>query len=209
MLNDKSNIPLFETDPDIQFYNALSIIYNENSNYYFEDQFNHLLSRIECSQNLSFLHANIRSLKANRVMFESFIDNLQRKFSIIGLTETWLTPVNADLHTLPGYCHIYRCRQGRQGGGISLFISNNLPFIVRQDLTVLTDQVEQLFIEIDKSALRVKKNVIVGIIYRPPAKDPLLFNDIVQTALEKIDKEKKFGYLLGDFNLDLLKVRDT
>ena len=43
MLNDKSNIPLFETDPDIQFYNELSIIYNENSNYYFEDQFNELI----------------------------------------------------------------------------------------------------------------------------------------------------------------------
>ena len=27
-LNDKSNIPLFETDPDIQFYYELSIIYN-------------------------------------------------------------------------------------------------------------------------------------------------------------------------------------
>ena len=138
-------------------------------------------------------------------MFESFIDNLQREFSIIGLTETWLTPVNADLHTLPGYCHVYRCRQGRQGGGVSLFISNNLPFIVRQDLTVLTDQVEQLFIEIDKSSLHVKKNVIVGITYRPPDKDSLVFNDTVQTALAKIDKQKKFGYLLGYFNLNLLK----
>ena len=118
-------------------------------------------------------------------MFESFIDNLQRKFSITGLTETWLTQVNADLHTLPGYCHVYRCRQGRQGGGVSLFISNNLPFIVRQDLTFLTDQVEQLFIKIDKSALHVK-NVIVGIIYRPPDKDPLLINDTVQRALAKL-----------------------
>ena len=60
---------------------------------------------------------------------------------------------------------------------MSLFISNNLPFIVRQDLTVLTDQVEQLFIEIDKSALHVRKNVIVGIIYRPPDKDPVSFID--------------------------------
>ena len=79
-LNDKSNIPLFETDPDIQFYNELSIIYNENSNYYFEDQFNELIYNTECLQNLSFLHANIMSLKDNRVMFETFIDNLQKQF---------------------------------------------------------------------------------------------------------------------------------
>ena len=68
-LNYKSNIPLCETDTGIQFYNELSIIYNENSIYYFEDQFNELLYKAEYSQNLSFLHANIRSLKANRVMF--------------------------------------------------------------------------------------------------------------------------------------------
>ena len=78
-LNDKSSIPLFETDPDIQFYNELSIIYNENSNYYFEDQLNELIYNTECSQNLSFFHANIMSLKANRVMFETFIDNLKKK----------------------------------------------------------------------------------------------------------------------------------
>ena len=53
--------------------------------------------------------------------------------------------------------------------------------------------------------VNVKKNVIVGIIYRSPDKGPLLFDDIVQTALAKIDKENKFGYLFGDFNLDLLK----
>ena len=32
-LNDKSNIPLSETDPDIQFYYELRIMYNENGNY--------------------------------------------------------------------------------------------------------------------------------------------------------------------------------
>ena len=76
---------------------------------------------------------------------------------------------------------------------------------MRQDFAVLTDQLEQLFIEIDKSVLHVNKNVIVGIIYRPPDKDPVTFIGMVQTVMEKIDKEKKIGYLLGDFNLDLLK----
>ena len=188
------------------FANELSIIYNENSNYYFEDQFNHLLSRIECSQNLSFSMLIYRVWRTAGLCLNHLLIISKGNFpSLAWPKHGLLTPVNADLHTLPGYCHVYRCRQGRQGGGVSLFISNNLPFIIRQDLTVLTDQVEQLFIEIDKSALHVKKNVIVGIIYRPPDKDPLLFNDTVQTALAKIDKENKFGYLLGDFNLDLLK----
>ena len=44
-----------------------------------------------------------------------------------------------------GYSSVYLCRQGRYGGGVSLFVSNNISFIVRQDPTALTDQIEQLF----------------------------------------------------------------
>ena len=153
MLNGKSNISLFETDPDIQFYNELSIICNENSDYYFEDQFNELLYNTECLQNLSYLHANISSLKANRGMFETFIDNLQKFFFYHWSKWTWLTSINADLHDMHGYTHVYLCRQGRHGGGVILFVSNNISFIVQQDLTASTDEVEQLFIEIDKSVL--------------------------------------------------------
>ena len=138
-------------------------------------------------------------------MFESFVDNLQKKISIIGLIETWLTSINADLHDMHGYSHVYLCRQGRHGGGVSLFVNKNISFIVRQDLTALTDQVEQLFIEIDKTVLHLNKNVIVGIIYRPPDKDPVAFIETVQKVMGKIEKEKKIGYLLGDFYLDLLK----
>ena len=63
-----------------------------------------------------------------------------------------------------GYSHVYLCRQGRHGSGVSLFVSNSMSFIVRKDLNTLTDQVEQLFIEIDKSVLHVNKNVIFGIV---------------------------------------------
>ena len=63
---------------------------------------------------------------------------------------------------------------------------------MRQDFTVLADQVEQLFIEMAKSVLHVNKNVIVGIIYRPPDEDPVTFIEMVQKLMEKIDKEKKW-----------------
>ena len=45
--------------------------------------------------------------------------------------------------------------------------------MVRQDLTALTDQVEQLFIDIDKTVFHVNKNVIVGLLYHPPDKNPV------------------------------------
>ena len=79
-----------------------------------------------------------------------------------------------------------------------------MSFIVRQDLTALTDQVEQLFNEIHKSVLHVNKNAIIGINYRPFDKDPVTFIEMVQKVMDKTDKGRKIGCLLGDFNLALL-----
>ena len=44
------NVPLFECDPNKQFYNELRIIYHEINYHHFEDQFNDLVSSTECSQ---------------------------------------------------------------------------------------------------------------------------------------------------------------
>ena len=59
-----------------------------------------------------------------------------------------------------------------------------------------------IFIEIITA---VGKNIIVGLIYRPPNNKIDLFENNVNNILGKIDKENKICYLMGDFNIDLLK----
>jgi hypothetical protein len=49
------------------------------------------------------------------------------------------------------------------------------------------------------------KNIIVGTIYRPPNKKVEVFENAMNVLLLKIDKENKICYLMGDFNIDLLK----
>ena len=50
-----------------------------------------------------------------------------------------------------------------------------------------------------------KSNVIIGAIYRHPNMDLDEFNDIyLNPILDKISKESKSIFLLGDFNMDLL-----
>ena len=49
------------------------------------------------------------------------------------------------------------------------------------------------------------KNIIVGTIYRPPNKKVEVFENAMNVLLHKIDKENKICYLMGDFNIDLLK----
>jgi hypothetical protein len=59
-----------------------------------------------------------------------------------------------------------------------------------------------VFIEI---ATTIGKNMIIGIIYRPPNSNIDLFETKFSQLLSNIDKENKICYLMGDFNLDLLK----
>ena len=52
------------------------------------------------------------------------------------------------------------------------------------------------------------KNVIIGLIYRVPDSNADLFNKELLDILQKITKENKFIYIMGDYNLDLLKCSE-
>ena len=49
-----------------------------------------------------------------------------------------------------------------------------------------------------------RKNVIVGVIYRPPNRDINTFNDKLGRIMDQIKSENKLCYLLGDYNINLL-----
>ena len=66
-----------------------------------------------------------------------------------------------------------------------------------------TAELESTFIELINPK---KSNVIIGAIYRHPNMDLDEFNYIyLNPLLDKISKESKSIFLLGDFNVDLLK----
>ena len=51
----------------------------------------------------SLLHLNIRSINKHFEEFQLLLDNPSKQFSIIGLTETWLSQVTNQPYALPGY----------------------------------------------------------------------------------------------------------
>ena len=74
---------------------------------------------------------------------------------------------------------------------------------MRNDLTTnVNDVIESTFIEIITSA---GKNIIIGVIYRPPNNKFDTFEIAINDILNSVDKENKICYLIGDFNIDLLK----
>ena len=75
-------------------------------------------------------------------------------------------------------------------------------FKLRCDLDFsLPNVAESLFIEIVKPQ---EKNIVTGVIYRPPNQNVDEFFTTTNELLSKISKENKVCYLMGDFNLNLM-----
>ena len=83
-----------------------------------------------------------------------------------------------------------------------LYISSDLNYKVRNDLKIYkAKELESVFVEIIN---KDKKNYIVGCIYKHPKMLTHEFNDMVTPILEKISLENKEGYVIGDFNINLM-----
>ena len=50
-----------------------------------------------------------------------------------------------------------------------------------------------------------EKNIIVGVVYRPPNQELQDFMNSLDLLLASISKENKICYVVGDWNLDLTK----
>ena len=206
--NGESYYPLCDIDPDAHYFNELNAHISQNCNYYYEHSFpsviqNRFTSIIDLKV-FSLCHINIRSQKANLKSFEICLENLQFNFSIIGVTETWLNDYNCDLYSLDGYNFVEAHRSGRSGGGVGIFLVNDIPYQKRPDLIPEHKLYEATFVEIDKDVFHKNRNIVIGVIYRPPDTDLKLFNDSFNDLLDTLGRERKYCYLMGDFNINLL-----
>ena len=77
-----------------------------------------------------------------------------------------------------------------------------LDYKLRADLDINDDEIaESLFVKIHKPQGR---NVIVGVIYRPPDRNLSMFLVHYQELMQKISRENKICYIMGDFNVNLM-----
>jgi hypothetical protein len=205
LLKNKHHFALnYNLDPDENFLHELN---NTACDYYVEDQFNEMLRQEFQYANSMFstLHLNIRSISQNKSRFNEWLSALSIKFSVIGITETWLNEAE-HMVDIEDYTFIHKHREGRQGGGVGLYLLNELQFRVRDDLHFSNlDSIDALFVEVINSQ---KKNSIVRVIYRPPNQSDInAFIHEFNTITEKISRENKHCYLMGDFNINLMNYQ--
>ena len=157
-------------------------------------------------QNFSMMHLNIRSAQKNLGTLESYLATLNHKFTVIGISESWLKNHNADRYGLSGYNAIHKYRSARSGGGVSIFIQDDIEYFWRDVLCFQNDTTETAFIEIDKDHVGKEKNVIIGVIYRPPNTDIAEFNRYMTEILDKMKSENKMVACIGDYNISLMNI---
>ena len=187
-------------DPDINFgFNA-----NRPCTYYTINTFNDVYGKFNSKiKHLSLFHMNIRSSShTNLNDLLCYLDTLDIDFKVIGLSENWGKTHNIDLRHIPGYTHHYCIRpRSKIGGGASLYIKKELQQKNRNDLRLDSTVAETVFVEIDKKEYQTNRNIIIGILYKPPSTSILKFNEQLEKLLNSIQREKKYAYLLGDFNI--------
>ena len=171
--------------------------------YFLLEDFKKRIENENINEKFSLLHINIRSISNKFDSLNNLIEALKIPFQIIGLTETWLNENNFNCFSMNNYEYFGTNRADKRGGGVGLYVSKQLEYKNRNDLTKnIEDIVETKFIEIINSN---GKNIIIGVIYRPPNRNFATFESAMNTILEKIDRENKLCYLMGDFNIDLFK----
>ena len=151
---------------------------------------------------LSLLHMNIRSISNKFDKITNFLGQLKVKFPIVGISETWLVDC-CHFVKIVGYNFLHKPRVNRIGGGVGIYIGEHLNYKERPDLAFCDNEcAESLFVEINRSN---EKNVIVGIVYRPPDSKLNEFLCDFDLLVEKISKENKLVFLMGDWNLNLIR----
>ena len=154
---------------------------------------------------LSLFHINCCSLNKNFEEREYLLKAANKTFDVIAVSESRI-PKDTDLSkniNIYNYSVEFTPTESHAGGTL-LYINNKLSYKLRQDLCISkSSELESTFIEIINSK---KTNIIIGCIYRHPTVNLNEFSDnYLNILLQKISKEKKNIFLLGDFNVDLLK----
>ena len=145
---------------------------------------------------LHFLHLNVRSvlhkISELRILFS------RKNFAVIGFTETWLNDsINDEEINIDGYKVVRHDRTSRSGGGVCIYIRNDITFNINPDIP--TDDIESLWINV---LLPRSKPIVVGVLYRPPKNNT--FVEKLSYSLENIRKDDEV-IILGDMNICLLR----
>ena len=143
---------------------------------------------------LSVCHLNIRGLSDAKL--RDIKTCLCDTYDIITLSETFLSTNRSDSLSLPGYHPILRRDRETFGGGVAMFINEDI--VYKRMFHLDCPFIENMWVEISTKSGKL----LLCTIYRPPNNND--FWDHITTNLEEVKSERNSQniMLLGDLNAD-------
>ena len=137
------------------------------------------------------------------------LQEAEKGIQIFGISETHLNKSIKDNEVrIDGYNIVRKDRKQGPGGGVCIFIRNDLPWQRRMDLEN-DEKIEAIWIEI---FLQKSRSILICVLYRPPETSSyfnrdfdLLFDDMLTT----VNAESKEVILAGDINCNYLKDSES
>eukprot|EP00795_Rhopilema_esculentum_P010725 gene10725-19504_t len=116
---------------------------------------------------------------------------------------------HSAIYDIPGYSFVSRPRNAGKGGGVGVYISNDITWDRQEDIEV--DEIESIWIEIWPSRQHCK-GILIATIYRPPDSFKYLhkdFNTAFNSMMTKASGESKEMIVFGGMNANFLSPGDN
>ena len=159
-------------------------------------------------------HLNLQSINNKFDLVK--IQVKQMKFHVFTFSESWLHQhIPDNMINIEGYNLIRLDRQwsedGKQvkkGGGVGFYVREDLTYSTEELKTYncSTNDIECFWIQL---MMKNSKNIIIGVLYRPPSGNVETCFEKLATSMEAIGNSyNKEVFILGDFNINYLKKND-
>lgn len=145
----------------------------------------------------SLIYQNVRGLRTKSDEFLASV--MSNDYSMIAVTETWLSPEHPSASYFPENYVVYRSDREyddrcSRGGGALIAVKGDLVCYRRSDLEVCP---ETVWIELCISG---ERNCLVSCSYFAPSVHPRVLETYLETLAEKIDFTRYRVLMVGDFN---------
>ena len=167
-----------------------------------EDDINSPVAPLSDKINFSIIHLNARSLLKYLDQLNLMLGSLKKPFSVIGISETWLTDCTAELVNITGYNFVSNHRKSKTGGGVGIYLQNDLQYKLLNECK-LSEIQRQLSLYSWRLQFPMGKTSLLDLCIDRQIKTAFSL-DKFNYILSRIAKDNKQCYVMGDFNVDLL-----
>ena len=159
------------------------------------------INKIQLSkQHFSVFHTNIRSLSKHHDTLHTQLSMINIPFDVIGISETKEQVDNEFITNVEvrGYS-MYSQPSKSSCGGCAIYVNSQLDQEVRNNLSVLEEECETIWVEISN---KKDKNLLCCCLHRHPSSDITKFIDYMTSILQKVQKKNRILFIMGDFSIN-------